>query len=150
MASIPSNFSNALDLRYPLASTGVYVSQVQSMGGIVLGRITDSGRARTAIACLPIGLGHLIIFGGGVGLAFTATGEDVIGHDIAQILCSGALFSSGTITYNVYELNANEIKNGNISVPMPSDEQVGIIVAAFSKSPYVDYFSRKFYILNVY
>jgi len=144
-----SNFSSALDLRYPLASTGAYVSQVMSYGGIVLGKTTASEIARTSIAYVPIGMGGLILFGGGVERAFTATGEDVIAHDIAQILCSGALLSSGAITYNVYELDKNEIENETITIPTPTGEQVGIIVAAFSKSPYVYYFSRKFFVVNV-
>lgn len=147
-ATIPSNFSNALDLRYSLASTGANISRIQSYGGIALGKTTDSENARTAIACVPIGNGHLILFGGGVGTPFTATGEDVVAHDIAQILCSGAIFSTGTIAYQFHEFNANEIKNGSITVLTPTDKPAGIIIDAFSKSPYVYFFSRKFYIVN--
>jgi hypothetical protein len=147
-ATIPSNFSNALDLRYSWASTGAYISRIQDYGGIVLGKTTDSENARTAIACVPIGNGHLILFGGGVGTPFTATGEDVVAHDIAQILCSGTIFSTGTIAYQFHELNANEIKNGSITVLTPIDKPAGIIIDVFSKSPYIYFFSRKFYIVN--
>jgi Gpi18-like mannosyltransferase len=146
---VASNFSNALDLRYPLASTGAYVSQILNSGGIVLGKITASENARTAIASLPISMGRLILFGGGIRTAFTATGEDVIAHDIAQILCSGVLFSSGRITYNFHELNKDEIGNGTIIVSTPISGQVGIIVVAFSESPYVYYFSRNFYVVDI-
>jgi hypothetical protein len=146
---IASNFSNALDLRYPLASTGAYVSQILNSGGVVLGKITASENARTAIASLPISMGRLILFGGGAGTAFTATGEDVIAHDIAQILCSGILFSAGRITYNFYELNKDEIGNGTIIVSTPISGQVGIIVVAFSESPHVYYFSRNFYVVDI-
>jgi hypothetical protein len=146
-ASKTSDFSKALDLRYPLTSFGAYVSQVLSLGGIVLGK-TTTDNTRTAIACLPIGMGQLILFGGGIGRSFTAIGEDVVAHDIAQIICSGVLFSRGTITCNVHELNKDESINGNITVSTPSSEHVGIIVTAFSKSYHVNYFSRKFYIIN--
>jgi len=148
-ATFSSNFSDALDLRYPDALVGASVSEIRKHKGVVLGKTTSSEDARTSIAYIPVGGGHLILFGGGVGRAFTATGEDVIAHDIAQILCSGFPFSTGIAAYNFHELDRNEEKNGSINMALPEGEYIkGVIVAAFSKSPYVRFFTRRFYPVN--
>jgi len=148
-AAVSSNFSEALDLRYPDAFVGASVSEVLKHGGLVLGKITVSEDVRTSIAYVLVGSGHLILFGGGVGRAFTATGEDVIAHDIAQILCSGFPFSTEIVAYNLHELDRNYEENGSISVTLPDGEDTtGVIVAAFSKSPYVRFFTRRFYPIN--
>jgi hypothetical protein len=94
-------------------------------------------------------MGHLILFGEGAGRVFTPMGEDVIAHDIAQILCSGVQFSTGAIAYNLHEMDRNSVENGNVSISLSSGENSsGVIVAAFSKSSYVRFFSRKFYSVN--
>lgn len=144
-ASRQSVFSEALDLRYSDAFVGPYVSEVLNNKGIVLGKTTESENARTSIAYVPVGSGHLVLFGGGVGRAFTATGEDVIAHDIAQILCSGFPFSTGIAEYRYHDLSRWEDRNGNITIAMSGVENVtGILVVGFSKSPYVRFFSRQF------
>lgn len=144
-----SVFSEALDLRYPDAFVGPYVSEVLKNGGLVLGKMTESKDVRASIAYVPVGNGRLILFGGGVGRAFTATGEDVIAHDIAHILCSGFPFSTGIAEYRDLELDRGENRNGSIDVALPSGENVtGILVVGFSKSPYVRFFSRQFCPVN--
>jgi Gpi18-like mannosyltransferase len=145
-ASIQSDFSSALDLQYPDASMGALVSEVVKSHGLVLGETTNSTDARTSISSLPVGNGHLLLFGGGIGTVFTATGEDVIAHDIAQILCSGFPFSSGVCAFNPYELEKNEAQTSSLVVPVPQDQNItGIMIVVFSKSPYVEYFSRQIY-----
>lgn len=144
-ASGHSVFSEALDLRYPDAFTGPYVSEVLKERGLVLGKVTESGEERASIASVPVGNGYLILFGGGPGRAFTATGEDVIAHDIAHILCSGFPFSTGIAAYESLEMNRSENINGSISVTLPSGENVaGVLVVGFSKSPYVRFFFRQY------
>lgn len=144
----PSTFSEALDLRFPDALVGPYVSEVLKNGGLVFGR-TTAQNVRTSIAYVPVGSGSLILFGGGVGRAFTATGEDVVAHDIAQILCSGFPFSTAIAEYRTYELNRWEDKSASITVALPEDENVtGILVVGFSKSPYVRFFARQFCLFN--
>lgn len=145
-ASVQSDFSSALDLQYPDASKGALVSEVVNSHGLVLGETTNSTDARTSISSLPVGNGHLILFGGGIGTVFTATGEDVIAHDIAQILCSGFPFSSGVCAFSPYELEKNEAQTSSLAVPMPQDQNItGIMIVVFSKSPYVKYFIRQTY-----
>ena len=144
-ATASSNFSKALDLRYPDAEVGAYVSEVLKNGGEVLGKITASENARASIAYVPVGKGHLLLFGGGVGRVFAATGEDVIAHDIAQILCSGFPFSTGIVTSNLHELERSEVKQASLDMLLPRDQNVtGIMIVVFSKSPYNRYFSRQF------
>jgi Gpi18-like mannosyltransferase len=145
-ASTPSGFSTALDLRYPDALVGAYVSDVLEVGGIVLGKVTESTAPRASISCVPVGDGHLILFGGNIGNPFTSTGEDVIAHDIAQILCSGFPFSTGISAFNLTQLGRNETKKASLDVPLPPAQNVtGIIIAVFSESPYNRYFTRQFY-----
>lgn len=144
-ATIPSDFSNALDLRYPDALVGAYVDKVVELGGIVLGKVTESKDPRASISYVPVGNGHLIVFGGTIRNPLTATGEDVIAHDIAQILCSGFPFSSGISAFNLGQLGRNEAKQTSLDVPLPPAQNVtGIIIAVFSKSPYNRYFARQF------
>ncbi|HXX88540.1 MAG TPA: hypothetical protein VEH86_08860 [Candidatus Acidoferrum sp.] len=145
LATIPSNFSNALNLQYPDATTGAYVSEVLKHGGEILGKITSSEYPRTSIAYVPVGSGQLILFGGGVGRVFTVSGEDAIAHDIAQILCSGFDFSSQIVTSSLHQLGRNEGESGSISIPLPQNQGItGVMIVAFSESPYDRYFSRQF------
>jgi hypothetical protein len=144
-ASISSSFSSALDLQYTDAFVGALVSNVLKFGGIVLGKITESENVRASITYLPVGSGHLILFGGGIARAFTANGEDVIAHDIAQILCSGFPFASGESAFNLHELDRDEVRQASLDVPLPQNQNVtGIMISAFSKSPYSRFFSRQF------
>jgi Gpi18-like mannosyltransferase len=145
LATIPSDFSNALDLQYSDATKGAYVSEVLKHGGEILGKITSSEYPRTSIAYVPVGSGHLVLFGGGVGRIFTVTGEDAIAHDIAQILCSGFDFSSQTVSSRLYHLGRNEGESGSISVSLPQNQNItGIVIDVFSESPYDRYFLRQF------
>ncbi len=144
-ASLHSDFSRALDLQYPDAYVGARVADVCQHSGVVLGKITDTEDARTSIAQIPVGSGYLLLFGGGVGRAFTATGEDVIAHDIAQILCSGFPFSSRIVSYDARELDRHSEASGSITVTYPSDKNTaGVVVVAFSKSPYVRFVTSQF------
>lgn len=144
-ASTSSSFSSALDLQYTDASVGALVSNVLKFGGIVLGKVTESENVRASISYLPVGSGHLILFGGGIARAFTANGEDVIAHDIAQILCSGFPFASGESAFNLHELDRDEVRQASLDVPLPQNQNVtGIMISAFSKSPYSRFFSRQF------
>lgn len=150
-AAVSSNFSSALDLRYPDALVGASVSEILKHDGAVLGKMTNSGDARTSIAYVPVGDGHLVLFGGGVGRAFTATGEDVIAHDIAQILCSGFPFSTRVAAYNLRELDRNEEEDGSINLALSEGEEIkGVMIVAFSRSPYVRFFTRRFHPINNY
>lgn len=144
-ASVPSGFSGALDLQYTDALVGASVSNVLKCGGIVLGKLTQSEDARASICCVPAGTGHLILFGGGIGTAFTANGEDVIAHDIAQILCSGFPFSSGLSAFETLHLDKNEVKEATLEVPLPSQNVTGVMISAFSKSPYDGFFMSQYY-----
>lgn len=148
-ASTSSSFSSALDLQYTDAIVGALVSNVLKLGGMVLGEVTKSENARASICYLPVGKGHLIVFGGGIGRAFTANGEDVIAHDIAQILCSGFPFSSTVSAFNLHELGRNEAREASLDVPLPQNQNVtGIMISAFSKSPYSRFFSRQFCLID--
>ncbi|HXX88534.1 MAG TPA: glycosyltransferase 87 family protein [Candidatus Acidoferrum sp.] len=145
-ATIQSGFSSALDLQYPDASMGALISEVERVNGLVLGETTNSTDARTSISSLPVGAGHLLLFGGGIGTVFTATGEDVIAHDIAQMLCSGYPFSSGVFASSSYELAKNEVKASSLDVPMPQDQNItGVMIVVFSKSPYDQFFTQEVY-----
>jgi Gpi18-like mannosyltransferase len=145
-ATVQSVFSSALDLQYPDASMGALISEVARVNGLVLGETSNSTDARTSISSLPIGDGHLLLFGGGIGTVFTATGEDVLSHDIAQILCSGFPFSSGVIAFSSYELAKNEAKASSLDVPLPQDQKItGIVIVVFSKSPYDRFFAQQTY-----
>jgi hypothetical protein len=144
-ASISSNFSNALDLQYPDAKVGAYVSETLEHGGQILGKITALSNARSSIVYVPVGSGHLILFGGGVGRVFTPTGEDAIAHDIAQILCSGFGFASGVVTSNLHEMGRNEAEEAFLSVPIPQGQNfTGVTIAVFSKSSYNRFFAHQF------
>lgn len=148
-ASTPSNFSNALDLQYPDAKVGAYVSETLEHGGQILGKTTASPNARASIVYVPVGSGHLILFGGVVGRVFTPLGEDAIAHDIAQILCSGFTFSSGIVTSNSHELGRNDTEEAFLDVPVPQGQNfTGVTIAVFSESPYVRYFTSQFYSIN--
>jgi Gpi18-like mannosyltransferase len=144
-AALSASFSSALDLQYPDALVGTLVSNLLQHSGTALGKVTESENARTSISYLPVGSGRLVLFGGGIGKVFTATGEDVIAHDIAQILCSGILFSAGAPAYDLHELGKSEAKEASLNVPVPQNQNIaGIMIVVFSKSPYNRYFSRQF------
>jgi len=145
MADTSSMFSNALNLRYSDALLGASVDEVQKHGGVVLGKTTSSDDKRTSIAYVPVGKGHLTLFGGSIGGAFSVFGEDVVAQDVAQILCSWFLFSTGNLTCTTIEFGRNELKTGRISVASYGAGQnlEGVIIVAFSKNPYVRFFARQ-------
>lgn len=144
-ATQPSDFSTALDLAYPETFVGAYVSEVIRQKGVVLGRTTSSSNPRSSIAQFPVGNGCLLLFGGGVRRAFTASGEDVIARDIAHILSFGFPLATEEVVYNTHHLATNEELNGTIQIVLPEDRNVeGILVAAYSKAMYVRFFSRHF------
>jgi hypothetical protein len=144
-AALPTSFSSALDLQYPDAFLGALVSNLLKNGGIALGKVTESGNARASISYVPVGNGKLVLFGGGIGTAFTATGEDTIAHDIAQVLCSSVLFSAGAPVFNLHEMGRSEVKEGSLNVAISQDQNItGIMIVVFSKSPYNRYFARQF------
>jgi len=149
IADTHSNFSDALDLRYSDALLGASVDEVEEHGGVVLGKTTSSNDKRTSIAYVPVGKGHLIVFGGGIGRTFSVTGEDVAAQDMAQILCSGFLFYKGNLTYTTLEFGKNELKKGNIVTFYGECESLkGVIIVAFSKNPYVRFFTRQILVID--
>ena len=145
LADMPSLFSDALDLRYSDALLGASVNEVNEHEGVVLGKTTSSKDERTSIAYVPVGKGHLILFGGGIGRTFSVTGEDVLAQDVAQIICSWFLFSTGNLRCTTLELGKNELRTENLNVTFYEEDEnlKGVIVVAFSKNPYVRFFTRE-------
>jgi hypothetical protein len=148
-ASTPSNFSDALDLQYPDAKVGAYVFETLDHGGQVLGKTTSQTNPRASIVSVPVGSGHLILFGGAVGRVLTPIGEDAIAHDIAQILCSGFTFSSDIVTSNSHELGRNNALEAFLNIPISQSQNfTGVTIAVFSESPYDRYFKSQFYLIH--
>jgi hypothetical protein len=135
----PSPISFGLNLNYPLVKEGAFISQTLEHDGLVLGGL---GADRTSIAAVPFGKGTLVVFGGGMGTAFTEIGEDVLSYDVANILLSNVLNSNGQIAANTYlrETEATEA----MTIAIPREGFSGITFVAFSTDPFSYFFQREF------
>lgn len=141
-----SNLSRGLSLSYDLIGVGTPTNRVISNDGLVLGRIglTDDNETRTSIAAVPVGSGHLVLFGQGISNEFSVSAEDIISRDIARILLSRVLYSSGSIASCSVRLNRNEVITDRIDIELPDSwEPLIIVLVAFSRSPH-SYLSEVF------
>ena len=91
--SLPGPWSAGLDIRFPLATWGARVSEIEARGGLALGRLTAEEDPKASLALFPVGNGTVALFGDALGPVFTYSAEDVVAHDIARLLLSGLLFN---------------------------------------------------------
>ncbi len=89
--TMPTSWTDALDLRYPLTAWGSSLADAAAVDGLALGFVTEGPDSRTSLSVLPVGNGSVALFGNAPGPVFTYSAEDVIAHDIARLLISGIL-----------------------------------------------------------
>ncbi len=126
-ASYSSPISEALGLRYELATTGIPLSQLQDRGGKVLGKTTGSEGGRASIASLDVGAGHLVIFGGGIPPVY---GSEMITEDIVQIIQSGILETDATPLYRDIQVRGGASVDETISMPYQAGTSIKVLFFA--------------------
>jgi hypothetical protein len=117
-----SKYSGSLLLDYAEVARAVSVPAVESMGGMIFGKTDDTS---TSIASMPLGSGKIIIFGGemiGVG-----NQEVRVAKDIAQIIKSGALTSSGVIGTKKIKVERNSEIKGSINLQNIKNEKFATV-----------------------
>jgi hypothetical protein len=119
-ASVPTQWSTALDIRFPLTSWGARASQVEERQGLVLGSLSDDGR--TSLSLIPLGEGTVALFGNATGVAFTYSAEDIVAHDIARLLLSGLL-------HNPSATMATLLHSESITVPAGGERRLSFQVS---------------------
>lgn len=162
IASDWTDFAHALGLSYLHAWTGPALNVLEEKGGLALGGIhrAASGREYSSVSLLPTahGTGKVIIFGGGVGYAGAALGEDLVARDIAKILWSGLLRTSITglrsrsgqflpyVSYGSYEMDPGTSQTHTIAIrnldvkTNNGQEYHQIAIMAFSMSPDTEFY----------
>lgn len=94
IATTNSYLSEALEVVYDDVSSAPYVSSVIGEGGLILGKIGESGEsAKVAVSALTRGMGKLVLFGFFTETrpAWVPTDWRSAARDISQILSSGIL-----------------------------------------------------------
>ncbi len=107
IASVPTSFSQALNLTYADVWVAPTMGLLRSVGGVAMGYVQNSSdTARSSISLIPAGAGKIFLLGGPVTSLLTADGEDVVAHDLAQILSLGELVTSAGIRYTTFNIPA--------------------------------------------
>ncbi len=94
----------------------------------------SSDTARSSVSQIPVGAGRLFLLGGQVTSLLTADGEDVVAHDLAQILSLGELVTSAGIRYATFNIPAGTSASLNFtaSFNINSISVNGLDLPAFS------------------
>ncbi len=148
IASVSTSFSQALNLTYPDVWVAPTLGLLRSVGGVAMGYVQNSSdTARSSVSQIPVGAGRLFLLGGPVTSLLTADGEDVVSHDLAQILSLGELVTSAGIRYATFSIPAGTSASLNFraSFNISSISVNGLDLVAFS-----DYaFSRLYWKIQV-
>jgi hypothetical protein len=135
IASVTTQFSVAMNLTYSDVWVAPTVHTLKSLGGVALGHVQNSTDvSRASISMVPVGAGRLIVFGGPVSYLLTADGEDVVSHDLAQILFLGNLVSNAEVEYAGFTVpsRTSESINFKAAFNVTSLNARGLVLAAFS------------------
>ncbi len=144
IASLPTSFSEALNLTYADVWVAPTMGLLRSVGGVALGYVQNSSdTARSSISRIPAGAGKIFLLGGPVTSLLTADGEDVVAHDLAQILSLGELVTSAGIRYATFNIPAGT----SASLSFTSSFNIGSIsVTGLDLVAFSDYaFSRLYW-----
>jgi hypothetical protein len=143
IANVTTQFSMAMNLTYSDVWVAPTIRTLKSLGGVPVGHLQNStDYSRTSLSMIPVGQGRIIIFGGPVSYLLTADGEDVVSHDLAQILFLGNLASNIQVEYASFNVPSRSSKaiNFEAAFNVTSLRVHGLVVAAFS-----DYSFSRFY-----
>lgn len=135
IATTATSFSSALNLTYSDVWVAPTLGFLKSVGGLAIGHLQNStDTSRSSVSLVPVGLGKLILFGGPVTSLMTADGEDVVSHDLAQILSLGDTISPAVVKYATFNLPANTSTSIRFtaSFNVTSSKVGGLVIAAFS------------------
>jgi len=138
-ADVETPYSAALSLKYPGIQAGIFVKEVLKHNGLVLGKVEEN---RTSIAVVPVGKGHLILFGGRVTPARTEFGEDFVASDIVNILMSGIIYSNGQLAYQTIE--RRDVNSQMLGLSVSVNKVSGFMFLVISQDYYNYYFFRQF------
>jgi hypothetical protein len=145
IADLKTRFSSALNLTYSDVWTAPTLGALRLLGGVAIGHTQNSSdTSRSSISLIPVGLGRILIFGGPVGNLLTADGEDVIAHDIAQVLSLGDLAFTPQIQYSTFDLSpgVSTLLSFTASFNLTSTSIQGLSLVAFSNYGYTNMFWR--------
>lgn len=117
----PSQIARALDLRYSATSSGVVTALMRRPGDMDLG---VDGDGLTSIAYRSEGLGGFVLFGGPI------TDPSIVGADIARILFSNVLSSTGGIAAITIESRGVGTATSTLSLTLPSSSDLLMILAS--------------------
>ena len=135
-----SFLSYSLNLNYPIVTVGAFQDKVIEHNGFVLGKVSPD---RTSIAAVPVGQGWLVLFGGGIGTAFTETGEDLVSYCVGNIILSNVLRSNGDLTVKNFDRTVAVTET--IKVHIPKTGISGMTVIAYSVDDFTYFFQREFF-----
>ncbi len=136
-ATVPTPWMEALDIRFPLATWGASVEDVDSRDGVLLGAATPGENPKASVSLLPVGEGALALFGEAPGPVFTYSAEDIIAHDIARLILSGILTNPRAADTNLLATRDVSLERGEkarISLPLRVPENISSLqVLVFSQ-----------------
>ncbi len=128
-ASLSNAWSDALNIRFPLASWGASVSDVMTHRGLTVGLTTVSGTPKTSLSIFSVGNGTVALFGDAPRQAFTYSAEDVVAHDIARLIVSGLLENPGVDYATLLDSTEIQIRaSGEATISFPIGQQVDATV----------------------
>ena len=91
-AEKPSHLCEILNINYNLINYGA-LNDSLSENGLAIGMI-GGNPPRTSVSIIPIGKGKIILFGFFVLGSYILNGPELSARDIAQIICSGVIYST--------------------------------------------------------
>jgi len=102
--------------------------------GLILGKIGgEQGRLRSSISLIPMQKGKIIVFGFFLMNSLVLNGPELAARDIAQILCSGVLYTNQALTpeYRGYQLTHGETIIDTIQTHL-TPEAIGLVIYVYS------------------
>lgn len=137
-----SPLAQTLDIQFKMAWIGASLKDLVSMGGQPLGWLrpsrTGTGNVFSSVAHMPIGQGHVVMFGWNLGIA-----EPEIARDIAKIILSGYLVTDGRyLSYQELRADRGQRIQGALDLTIPSDAKA-VVVTFFSQYPHVKLYQQE-------
>ncbi|MFP4196420.1 MAG: hypothetical protein ACLFS6_02065 [Methanomassiliicoccales archaeon] len=114
--------AGALDMRW-----------VEANDGRPIGYLYDRGANLTSAAMFSMGEGRVVAFGGKLDPPQITTGEDAVANDIAHLLISGYVWSTGEMYWEEVAIDGEE-SAGTLSLEFPRAE--GVSLALFDTDIY--------------
>jgi len=131
IAENSSLFSNLLEINYNVIDYGLLVERL-SQEGLILGKI-GGNPTRTSVSVISVGMGKIVVFGFFVLGSYILNGPELSARDVAQILDSGVIYASKSLTpaYKEYRLSTGESLNDKVELEVDSSIK-GVVVYVYS------------------